>query len=102
MRSGGKETAARQRPNSGCLRVSEVRFATPNPFETKRKFDGHRGCLGVSDLKVAEGENLAANSLSFQLIDFVGLKNRQGSNPALGSNRNPKSSLRRAWPLIDV
>lgn len=56
MRSGGKETAARQRPNSGCLRVSEVRFATPNPFETKRKFDGHRGCLGVSDLKVAEEE----------------------------------------------
>ena len=34
---------------------------------------------------MAEGESLAANSLSFQVIDFVGFKNRQGSNPAPGS-----------------
>jgi len=63
VRSGRKETAARQRPNLGWLRVSEVRFATPNPFETKRNFDAHQGCVGVCDRKLAEGEMLESNAL---------------------------------------
>lgn len=37
---------------------------------------------GVCDLKVAEGESLAANSLSFQAIDFVRLSIYWSSNPA--------------------
>ena len=30
---------------------------------------------------MAEGENLAANSLSFQVIDFIELRKSQSSNP---------------------
>ena len=36
---------------------------------------------------MAEGESLAANSLSFQVIDFVEFENRHSSNPAPGSER---------------
>ena len=63
MRSGRKETGALQRPNSGWLQVSEVRFAAPNPYETKRNFGAHRGCVGVCEGILAEGEILGANSL---------------------------------------
>ena len=63
MRSGRKETGTPQRPNSGWLRVSEVRFAAPNPFETKRNFGAHRGCVGVCEGKLAEGEMLETNRL---------------------------------------
>ena len=63
IKSAGKETVARQRLNSGCLAVSEVRTTSANPFETKRNFNAHRGCWGVCTGKVAEGKVLGANSL---------------------------------------
>jgi len=62
-KSGLNETAGPLRPNLGSGLVSEVRATLPNPFETKRNFDAHRGCVGVWESKLAEGEVLGANSL---------------------------------------
>jgi hypothetical protein len=54
MRSGGKETGARQRPSSGWLPISEVRFASPNPFETKRNLGAQCDCSDLASEKLAE------------------------------------------------
>jgi hypothetical protein len=67
MRSGRNETKALRRPISGQSPVSEVRIILANPFETKRNFDAHWGCVGVCDRILAEGKVLAANSLPVEV-----------------------------------
>ena len=61
---GRNETAGLLRPNFGSGAISAVRSPLPNPFETKRNFNAHRGHVRVSDWKLAEGEVLETNRLS--------------------------------------
>ena len=60
---GRNETAGLLRPSFGLGKVSEVRSPLANPFETKRNFRAHWGCVGVCTGKVAEGEVLETNTL---------------------------------------
>ena len=63
VKGGWKETRGVRRPISGQRPVSESRMASLNPFEPKRK-KAHAGASSrVREWFVAEGANLAPNSL---------------------------------------
>ena len=64
VKGGWKETRGVRRPISGQRPASESRMASLNPFETKRKKAPSGTSSQVCDVQVAEGANLAPNSLS--------------------------------------
>ena len=66
MKGGWKETRGLQRPISAETPVSESRLASLNPFETKRKKAPSGTLSRVCNVQVAEGADLAANSLPCQ------------------------------------
>ena len=63
VKGGWKETRGLQRPIPAEMPVSESRMASLNPFETKRKKAPTGASSRVCGLQMAEGANLAPNSL---------------------------------------